>query len=275
MKWLPLIQRLPISQQLGLGLGIILFLVILLGVVAGRQAESLWQETQGMYDHPLQVRRAVGEIQADILAMYLAMREASEAEDEATLMQMIQKADHYEADAHRQFSILYERYLGPRSDIEVAERTFVEWKAIRDEIIRLTRADQRAEAAQLGPGRRTSGADMQAPAGSQAAQDLLHRRALRLGRDRHADQPFHPRGIEPVGARLEPRRDSPSTASATSPAVASVRAASCARSASGASSARTSALLWLSVWPQYAEIGSRTTSRTSFASANASSSCGR
>ncbi len=149
MKWLPLIQRLPISQQLGLGLGIILFLVILLGVVAGQQAESLWQETQGMYDHPLQVRRAVGEIQADILAMYLAMREASEAEDEATLMRMIQQADHYETDAHRQFSILYERYLGPRSDIEVAERTFVEWKAIRDEIIRLTRADQRAEAAQL------------------------------------------------------------------------------------------------------------------------------
>jgi signal transduction histidine kinase len=141
-----LIRHLPIGAQLFLGLGIILALVGLLGAVAWQQADSLWAETQGLYEHPLQVRRAVGEIKADILAMHRGMKDAVLGESDAEMTLALQEIDRYEADAHRQFSIVYDRFLGPRGDIEAAERAVVEWKAIREETIRLLRAGQTAEA---------------------------------------------------------------------------------------------------------------------------------
>jgi signal transduction histidine kinase/CheY-like chemotaxis protein len=146
MKLNALAQRLTIGAQLWLGLGAILVLVVLLGGVAWRQADSLWAETQGLYDHPLQVRRAVGEIKADILAMHRGMKDAVLADSDAELAQALQAIAVSEADAHRQFTIVYDRYLGPRSDIEAAERAFVEWEAIRAETVRLLRAGQTAEA---------------------------------------------------------------------------------------------------------------------------------
>jgi signal transduction histidine kinase/DNA-binding response OmpR family regulator len=146
MKLNALAQRLTIGAQLWLGLGAILILVALLGGVAWRQADSLWAETQGLYDHPLQVRRAVGEIKADILAMHRGMKDALLADNDAELTQALQEIDVYEADARRQFGVVYDRYLGPRTDIEAAERAFVAWQAIRAETIRLLRAGQTAEA---------------------------------------------------------------------------------------------------------------------------------
>ncbi len=140
------LKDLTIGAQLFLGLGVILALVGLLGAVAWQQVDSLWAETQGLYEHPLQVRRAVGEIKADILAMHRAMKDAVLAENDAEITRARQELDRYEADAHRQFSIVYDRFLGPRDDIEAAEQAFMEWKAIRDETIRLLRAGQTAEA---------------------------------------------------------------------------------------------------------------------------------
>lgn len=139
-------RDLPIGLQLFLGLGGLLLLVALLGGVAWRQADLLWAETEGLYEHPLQVRRAVGDIKADVLAMHRSMKDAVLAESEAEIAQALLDMDRYEADAHRQFSILYDRYLGPRDDVAAAERSFTEWRAIRDETIRLLRAGRTAEA---------------------------------------------------------------------------------------------------------------------------------
>ncbi|MCX6690640.1 MAG: hypothetical protein NTW33_00980 [Methanoregula sp.] len=66
------LRDLNIGTQLAIGLGIIIALVILLGVVAYVQEESLWQETKGLYEHPLQVRRAIGDLDVDILTMHVA-----------------------------------------------------------------------------------------------------------------------------------------------------------------------------------------------------------
>ena len=140
------LKDLTIGAQLFLGLGVILALVGLLGAVAWQQADSLWAETQGLYEHPLQVRRAIGEIKADILAMHRGMKDAVLADSDAEITQALQELDRYEADAHRQFSIVYDRFLGPRDDIKAAEQAFMEWQAIREETLRLLRAGQTAEA---------------------------------------------------------------------------------------------------------------------------------
>ena len=144
------LQDLNISTRLHLGLGAILLLVVLLGAVAWFEAEGLWQKTQGIYEHPLIVRGAVGELKADILAMQRGMKEVILSKDEPERQLCLQRIDASEADAHRQLGILYERYLGPREDLDLIQSALTQWKAIREESIRLVRAGRLAEAISRG-----------------------------------------------------------------------------------------------------------------------------
>ena len=56
------LNELKIGDQLHLGLGLILACVLLLGLVAWRQNEQLWMQTQSIYDHPFQVSWALGQL---------------------------------------------------------------------------------------------------------------------------------------------------------------------------------------------------------------------
>ena len=139
-------KDLTIGMQLGIGLVIILALVILMGVVVVIQEASLWQETAGLYEHPLQVRRAIGDLNIDILIMQKGMKDLVLADNDLEITENIQLIDTKEADAYKQFDILYSLYLGPRSDIDTAYNDFVQWKSNRDETIRLLRSGNVAEA---------------------------------------------------------------------------------------------------------------------------------
>ncbi|HWQ68115.1 MAG TPA: response regulator [Methanospirillum sp.] len=138
---------LKIGTQLALGLGCILIFVILLGFVAYIQEERLWQETKGLYDHPLQVRRAIGELNTDILTMHQGMKDLILTENETETQQIIQDIDRAEANSYQKVDILYDRYLGPRSDIDKVYTDLVQWRSIRDETIRLLREGNKQEAA--------------------------------------------------------------------------------------------------------------------------------
>jgi signal transduction histidine kinase/CheY-like chemotaxis protein/HAMP domain-containing protein len=141
------LKDLKIGTQLKIGLGATLVFVVLLGAMAWFQTESLWQETKGLYEHPLQVRRAAGEIKADILAMDRGLKDLVVASNEQDQLSILQSIDTYEADANRQFKILYDRFLGPRKDLDKAYEAFIQWKAIRDETVRLLREGTVAQAA--------------------------------------------------------------------------------------------------------------------------------
>jgi CheY-like chemotaxis protein/HAMP domain-containing protein len=140
------LKDMKVGTQLRIGMGIILALVVILAASAWFEADSLWQETKGLYDHPLQVRRAIDKLTIDILSMHRDMKDLVLAENEQERQVSIQDIDTWEADAARQLDILYDRYLGPHSDIDEAREAFVKWKSIRDETIRLLRAGKTAEA---------------------------------------------------------------------------------------------------------------------------------
>lgn len=130
-------EYLKIGTQLAIGLGCILVFVILLGIVSYVQEESLWQETKGLYEHPLQVRRALGELEVDILTMQKGLRDLVLTNNASEWQDIIQEIDRSEANAYQNFALLNERYLGPKSDIDTAYQDFVKWKSIREETIRL------------------------------------------------------------------------------------------------------------------------------------------
>ena len=140
------LTNLKIGTQLRLGLGLIAVLVLALGVLAWVQADLLWQQTKGLYEHPLTVRRALDKLTIDILFIQRHMKDLVLTEHEAERQPLIQGIDTYEADVFLQFNTLYDRYLGPQRDLDVARTDFIQWKSIREETLRLLRAGKISDA---------------------------------------------------------------------------------------------------------------------------------
>ena len=141
------LNDLRIKTQLGIYLGLIYVFVVVLGVIAWVDVESLWRNTERLYSHPFQVRRAVGDIKADIIAIHREMKDLLLAKNKEEKQKTILNIDTYEGATHRKFDILYDRYLGPKRDIDEAFNSFVRWKAIRDHTIELINEGRTEEAA--------------------------------------------------------------------------------------------------------------------------------
>ncbi len=137
---------LKIGTQLRLGLGMILVFVGALGALAWRQSDLLWLQTSTMYDHPLQVTRAVGALGVDVESMSRHVRDLFLARSEQETALALQNIELEKSAVERQFAVLFDRYLGPRGDINALHEAFARWNAIRDETVRLLRAGKTAEA---------------------------------------------------------------------------------------------------------------------------------
>jgi signal transduction histidine kinase/DNA-binding response OmpR family regulator len=140
-------KDLKISIQLSVGLGLIVGLMLLVGLVAMYQGQRVWAETEGLYEHPLQVRRATGELSMDIMAIYQGMQSIVVAQDQDEISAIRQKIAASEANADRQFAILYDRYLGNKADIDKVHEGFAQWKDIRSETVNMVVAGDVAGAA--------------------------------------------------------------------------------------------------------------------------------
>ena len=122
-----------IATQLRFGLSVILLLVAGFGAFAWHQTNQFWLGTKTMYDYPLQVRTAIGELESDILSIRLEFRNQLLATDEAARQTAIQNSAVYRADAARQFEILQQRYMGPPGDIVAAQNAFARWGSVREQ----------------------------------------------------------------------------------------------------------------------------------------------
>ncbi len=140
------LRDMKIGTQLRVGLGSILFFVVVLATMAWIQTGHQWQQTKNLYEHPFQARRALGAIEADILVMHRGMKDLVQVQIDQELDAVLQEIEVCKADAFQQFDILYTCYLGPRTDITTLHDEFVKWNTIREATIRLWRTGQRAEA---------------------------------------------------------------------------------------------------------------------------------
>jgi len=140
------IKDLKIGTRLKLGFAALLLLVMVLGAVANIQTGQLHQQTQTLYDHPLQVRRAIGELKADILFIHRDMKNLFLTADEKDVVLGLNQIETFKINAFSQIDILYSRYLGPRQDIDTVKQEFILWNLMRDETIRLMRAGKTREA---------------------------------------------------------------------------------------------------------------------------------
>ena len=116
------INDVKIGIHLRLELGSILLLVLLLGVLSFRQANVLWEQTHRMYDHPLTVSRALGQLEVTKKAMSLYVRNLLLAQSEAEVRTALQEISKNRTPPL--FAILTERYLAPREEITNLQDAF-------------------------------------------------------------------------------------------------------------------------------------------------------
>jgi signal transduction histidine kinase/DNA-binding response OmpR family regulator len=140
------LKDVKISTQLKIGFGVIMVLLLMLAALAWVQSDALFQQTKGLYEHPLTVRRALGALEVDIVSIRGEMNDLVGAVNDQQIAARVQAIDAYQQDAMRQFDVLRDRYLGPPADVLQAYDEFVSWGSSRAETIRLLREGRRAEA---------------------------------------------------------------------------------------------------------------------------------
>lgn len=141
------LNDIKIGVQLRLGLAIIVLFVLVMGVLARMHTDLIWQQLQTMYDHPLQVRRAVGALEADILKIQRNIRDVIISNNQTEVTSLSQEIAVYKADAARQFEVIFDRYLGPRTDVVALHDDYTRWTTIHDGTIRLMQAGNFPKAA--------------------------------------------------------------------------------------------------------------------------------
>ena len=134
------IKNLKVKTQLSIGFTIILFFVILLGILGYVQTNTIVNQAELMYNHPFQVTKAIGRLDADILSMRVGVRDLILANTPEGREQAIELMEQYDADIQLQFDVLRELYLGPQEDIDEAYKAYINWETARAEIVESTLA---------------------------------------------------------------------------------------------------------------------------------------
>ncbi|MEI7676815.1 MAG: response regulator [Bacteroidales bacterium] len=123
-----------IGTQLKIGFLFILIFVILLGMVSQYHSNKLHEQIEIINDHPIKVRNALSIIKVDILRIRVEQRNLMLATNETERNEALFDMNIAEKDAYKQFEIVKDYYLGPKTDVEKAYNSFVKWNTYRERI---------------------------------------------------------------------------------------------------------------------------------------------
>ncbi len=119
--------NITIGRRIKIGSISILILVIMLGLVAYYQTYKIHQQTETLYEHPLKVRRALGELTQAIFLMKIDFLMLSGNTDSHSRENLIQNLTYNNVVARGQIDTLYSAFLGPQSYIDSAKATLTYW----------------------------------------------------------------------------------------------------------------------------------------------------
>ncbi|NQV50098.1 MAG: response regulator [Candidatus Marinimicrobia bacterium] len=141
------LENAKIGTLLKIGFAGLILFVIMLGAISYQQTNEINQQTEDLYNHPLQVRESIGELKSNIYAIRVDMKNlfltTESLEQEADLAHM----DLLDESAIKEMEIIRSQYLGPVNDVEALEYEYKKWKTMRTEVIRLLHTGQVMEGA--------------------------------------------------------------------------------------------------------------------------------
>ena len=153
MKKIKKIKNIRITLRLFTAFTIMVLLTATIGLVGLRQINSVWGNVEDIFEHPLKVSNAVRDIQTEITAIHRTMKDVVLSESDEELQSYRLLIAEHEAVVYSEFEILFERFLGDMTDVEIAYDAFAAWYPIREEVLNLYSQGQRIKAAEVTKGR--------------------------------------------------------------------------------------------------------------------------
>jgi len=128
---------------------ITLFLLLMLGVFSITKMIQLSDLTQDLYDHPLSVTNSTKTIQSNIISMHRYMKDVVLSRNKEQRDYALEQINKSEIIVYKEFESVFERYLGDKNDIQTSYQVFVNWKPIRNQILKLVHLGEVTTAADL------------------------------------------------------------------------------------------------------------------------------
>jgi len=144
-----LVYNRKIGTRLGWGFGIAVALTFLLGIIAMVEMNTLANITSEMYEHPFTVGTTIRDIRIEVFAMDRDMKDVVLAETAERMESEIKDIARHEQSILDSFKVLSAQYLGDKSDVKVAQKAFLDWKPIRQQVIELVRNGKLQEASSI------------------------------------------------------------------------------------------------------------------------------
>lgn len=107
------------------------------------QFQAVRKQTENMYNHPVTVSRAVSKIELNIVLIHREMKDIALGK-KLTDAQHIVESLHI--DTLSQFDILKQRFLGDQTEIKQLEQLFIDWRKIRQKVIKYRQLGQQEAA---------------------------------------------------------------------------------------------------------------------------------
>jgi CheY-like chemotaxis protein/methyl-accepting chemotaxis protein len=141
-------MQLNIRKKLLLAFGLILLLSTTVNIYGLIQMDVLAGLTTKLFNHPLQVTRAVLSADSGIIKMHRSMKDVALATNAADIKIAHAFVQQYEQQVLAQFTIVQKWILGKEGTNLTKEtiQTFQDWVPIREEVIALMAAEQRDKA---------------------------------------------------------------------------------------------------------------------------------
>ncbi len=146
-------KDLSIRKKLAVGFLGISLSVLAMSILALIFIHQVSHNTVLMYNHPLTVSIAVRDINVNINAMHRSMKDVALAGNNEQIDSAITLVDSCNSEVLEAFYVVFNRFLGKKEDVDRAYRSFLDWKEIRDEVIRLKYMGNHEAAAEITRGR--------------------------------------------------------------------------------------------------------------------------
>ncbi len=132
-----MINKTRIGARLFAGFSILVLFSLGYAVYSILQMASLASITESMYRSPFEVRRAIRDLESDVLRMELIVEQALSAGAVGERSMIAGRVEDLDADATEGIAALLERFLGDRQAISGIRGDLSKWRAERDQVLGL------------------------------------------------------------------------------------------------------------------------------------------
>lgn len=124
-----------ISRLLLISVSAFMLFVVAISVVSFLQSSRIHEQVELIYNHPLKVRRALGNLESEIYLIHWHTEGLLLQTDIVKMQPYLNDIRRNEEGALKNFELLYSNYLGPKGDVDTLYSLFLECKHNREDVM--------------------------------------------------------------------------------------------------------------------------------------------